>query len=99
MVNTVAGIHLGKDTHANGPVATAFPTGTLYSCSDHGLIYRSDGSTWSDWATLGGGGTTVDTARMSNAAAQSNPNNTVTIVTFDTEDWDDNGSIVDLANN
>jgi hypothetical protein len=31
----------------------------LYSCSDHGLVYRSDGSTWADWLILGtapGGG-------------------------------------------
>lgn len=54
MTNTVAGIHLGADTHANRPDATAVTAGSLYSCSDHNLVYRSDGSTWSTWATLGG---------------------------------------------
>lgn len=49
---------LGLDTHANRPAATAVPPGTLYSCSDHSIVYRSDGATWSDWVVLGsvGGG-------------------------------------------
>ena len=42
------------DTHANRPAANAVPTGGLYSCTTHNLIYRTDGSTWSTWATLGG---------------------------------------------
>lgn len=41
------------DTHANRPDATTVPDGTLFSCEDHDLIYQSDGSTWSTWATLG----------------------------------------------
>lgn len=52
MANTVAGIHLGPDDHASRPTATAVTAGTLYSCSDHDLIYRSDGSTWSTWADV-----------------------------------------------
>lgn len=44
---------LGLDTHANRPAATAVPAGTLYSCSTHGLVYRSDAATWATWATLG----------------------------------------------
>lgn len=44
---------LGPDTHANRPAATAVPAGTLYSCLDHGLVYRSDNVTWETWATLG----------------------------------------------
>ena len=54
MTNTVAGVHLGPDTHANRPAATAVTAGSLYSCSDHSLVYRSDGSSWATWATLGG---------------------------------------------
>lgn len=42
------------DTHANRPAANAVPTGGLYSCTTHNLIYRSDGSSWATWATLGG---------------------------------------------
>lgn len=53
MTATVAGIHLGPDTHANRPAASSPPVGSLYSCSDHSLIYRTDGSSWSTWATLG----------------------------------------------
>lgn len=59
MANTVAGVHLGPDTHANRPDATAVTAGTLYSCSDHDLIYRSDGSTWTTWADLTGGGASL----------------------------------------
>jgi hypothetical protein len=48
---------LGPDTHANRPSASAVPVGTLYSCTDHVKIYRSDGaSTWSDYADIGGTG-------------------------------------------
>jgi hypothetical protein len=55
MTATVAGIHLGIDTHANRPAANTVPDGSLYSCSDHGLIYKSNyaGNSWSTWATLG----------------------------------------------
>lgn len=51
-MTTFAG-HLLKGTHAARPAATAVPAGTLYSCSDHGLIYQSDGTTWATYATLG----------------------------------------------
>lgn len=56
MVATVAGIHLGIDTHANRPAANTVPDGSIYSCSTHGLIYKSNysGNSWSTWATLGG---------------------------------------------
>lgn len=46
--------HLLHGTHAARPAATVVPEGTLYACSDHGLVYQSDGATWSTWATLGG---------------------------------------------
>jgi hypothetical protein len=55
MVATVAGIHLGIDTHANRPAANTVPDGSIYSCSTHSLIYKSNyaGNSWSTWATLG----------------------------------------------
>jgi hypothetical protein len=58
MVATVAGIHLGLDIHANRPAGNAVPDGSFYSCSTHGLIYKSDfaGNSWATWATLGGTG-------------------------------------------
>lgn len=52
--------HLLTGDHASRPAATAVPVGTLYSCSDHALIYQSDGATWSTYATLGGGAATLD---------------------------------------
>lgn len=61
MVATVAGIHLGIDTHANRPAANTVPDGSLYSCSTHSLIYRSNfaGNSWATWATLAGTGSAV----------------------------------------
>lgn len=53
MAATVAGILLVGD-HASRPLATAVVAGTLYSCTDHDLIYQSDGATWSTWADLTG---------------------------------------------
>ena len=52
---TLPGVLL-TDDHASRPAATAVGTGTLYSCTDHSLIYQSDGATWSTWADLGGTG-------------------------------------------
>lgn len=45
--------------HATRPTATTVPAGALYSCTDHDLVYRSDGTTWSTWATVGAGGATT----------------------------------------
>lgn len=55
MTATVAGIHLGIDTHANRPAANSVPDASFYSCSTHGKIYKSNyaGNSWADWATLG----------------------------------------------
>lgn len=54
MPATVDGIHLSGD-HASRPAANAagLPVGSLYACSDHALIYKTDGAAWSTWATLG----------------------------------------------
>lgn len=71
MPATVAGIHLGPDTHANRPAANAsgLPVGSLYVCSDHGIIYQTDGSTWSTWATLGGGAVAAEDVSITDAGA------------------------------
>ena len=42
--------------HSSRPAASAVGSGGLYSCTDHSLIYQTDGSSWSTWATLGGSG-------------------------------------------
>lgn len=67
MATTFANHLLGPDTHANRPAATAVPQGTLYSCSDHDLIYQSDGSAWATWATLGSAGLPAEYADTVNA--------------------------------
>lgn len=58
MAATVAGIHLGIDTHANRPAANTAPDGSLYSCSTHSLVYKSNyvGNSWATWAALTGTG-------------------------------------------
>ncbi len=55
MTATVAGIHLGIDIHANRPAGNAVPDGSIYSCSTHSLVYKSNfaGNSWATWATLG----------------------------------------------
>ena len=45
---------LATGDHASRPAASAVGTGALYSCTTHGLVYQTDGSTWTTWATLGG---------------------------------------------
>jgi hypothetical protein len=40
-------------THAARPAASAVGKGGLYSCTTHALVYQTDGSSWSTWATLG----------------------------------------------
>lgn len=58
-VTKVTDILPARDTHANRPAATAVAKGTKYSCSDHNLIYHSDGAVWTTWATLAGGAITA----------------------------------------
>lgn len=52
---TMPGMLLTGD-HASRPAAGDVGKGTLYSCTDHSLVYQTtDGATWDTWATLGGG--------------------------------------------
>jgi hypothetical protein len=53
MTTTRFADHLLTGIHSARPAATAVPAGTLYSCTTHSLIYQSDGSSWSTYATLG----------------------------------------------
>lgn len=39
-----------QGTHAERDALAEVETGTLFSCSTHGLIYRWTGSTWATWA-------------------------------------------------
>lgn len=49
---------LGTGIHASRPSASAVGKGGLYACSTHSLIYQTDGSSWTTWATLTGTGLT-----------------------------------------
>lgn len=53
MATTRFADHLLQGDHASRPAAGDVPAGTLYACTDHNLIYQSDGASWSTWATLG----------------------------------------------
>lgn len=46
---------LATGNHAGRPSASAVGKGGLYACSTHGLIYQTDGSSWSTWATISSG--------------------------------------------
>lgn len=67
--------HVRTGTHASRPTASSVPTGALYACADHHLVYQSDGTTWATWYdpgaaaaatirdrrwTLGAGASTID---------------------------------------
>lgn len=56
-VTKVTDVIRALDTHANRPAANAVPKGALYPCSDHNVVYQSDGTTWEDWNPFG---TTVE---------------------------------------
>lgn len=51
---TVPGI-LQSGTHASRPAATAMAVGGLYACSTHGIVYVSDGASWSNWISAAAG--------------------------------------------
>lgn len=91
MAATVAGILLHGD-HASRPAASAPPVGSVYSCSDHSLVYVTDGSTWSTWATLGGSVPSFATptialgATAAGGAASTIIRSDATIDAFDTSD-------------
>lgn len=57
MPATVLGTH-GSGDHASRPAGNTVPDGSLYSCTDHDLIYVSDyaGNSWATWASLTGTG-------------------------------------------
>jgi hypothetical protein len=61
---------LGPDDHASRPLATAVPNGTLYSCTDHALVYQSDGATWSTYFTSAAG---VDHGSLAGLADDDHP--------------------------
>lgn len=76
---------LQDGTHATRPDATAVGNGTLYACSDHGLIYQSDGAAWATWATLGGGSTALDD--LSDVDTSTTAPATNDVLTFDGAVW------------
>jgi len=53
MANTTLPALLDTGTHAGRPAANSVGSGALYSCTDHSLVYQSDGSSWGTWLTAG----------------------------------------------
>ena len=60
VATTLNGVLLTGD-HASRPTATTVAKGALYACSTHALVYQSDASSWSTWATLSAGGVSLTT--------------------------------------
>lgn len=58
--------------HASRPAASAVGKGGLYSCTTHSLVYQTDGSSWTTWATLGA----VDDATISTTDITTNNSST-----------------------
>lgn len=56
----MAGVTTSYQTgnHAGRPAAGAGCI--LYSCTDHDKVYRSDGTTWTDWLVVSSGSTSLD---------------------------------------
>ena len=50
----------GPGNHASRPAANS--GAVLYTCTDHGLVYRSDGSAWATWLTLPSAGSVATDA-------------------------------------
>lgn len=46
--------------HASRPAAAGVVPGTLFSCTDHDVVYQSDGAGWSVWVEGGAGGAVSD---------------------------------------
>ncbi len=46
----------GTGIHSARPAASSVGKGGLYSCTTHSLVYQTDGSSWTTWATLTGSG-------------------------------------------
>lgn len=61
--------HVLTGDHASLPLATDVAPGTLYSCTDHGIIYQSDGAVWADWATITGAAPGAHAASHQNGGA------------------------------
>ncbi len=56
---------LGTGIHASRPAAGDVGSGGLYSCTTHNLVYQTDGSSWTTWASLGSGGPLHDFSTLS----------------------------------
>ena len=61
-VITIPGMFL-TGTHAARPAANAVGNGSLYACSDHDLIYQSDGASWSTWSDVSGSGSGLPSSK------------------------------------
>lgn len=91
MADTTLPALLDTGTHAGRPAAGDVGSGALYSCTDHSLIYQTDGSSWSTWATLGAAASTFGAVWLTDASTQSINTSSFTTIAFDTETEDTDG--------
>lgn len=86
MAATVAGILL-TGNHASRP-SSGVSVGTLYSCTDHSLIYQTSdtGSTWGTWASLAGTGIAATTLNAKGDILGASANDTPAVTTVGAND-------------
>lgn len=84
---------LGTGIHSARPAASAVGKGGLYSCTTHSLVYQTDGSSWTTWATISSGMTDPMTTRgdiiirdASNVTARLGRGSAATVLTSDGTD-------------
>jgi uncharacterized protein YndB with AHSA1/START domain len=82
MADTTLPALLDTGNHAGRPAASAVGSGALYSCTDHDIIYQSDGSSWTTWATVGGPGAPAAGSVLQVVTATSTADDTTTAATL-----------------
>lgn len=87
MADTTLPALLATGDHASRPAASAVGSGGLYSCTTHGLVYQTDGSTWATWATLGGTETFIG-AKAYHSTTQAVTDSTPLVALFNSEEYD-----------
>ena len=72
---------LGPGDHASRPSASAVPEGTLYSCTDHGLVYVQRAAAWGTWVSASGGGSETQVITYRSSATTGTNSGTSVVIT------------------
>ncbi len=80
--NATLPVLLGTGIHSARPAAGDVGSGGLYSCTTHSLVYQTDGSSWTTWATLGGTAATESHAYLTGNVDLTGANTYVDVVSL-----------------